>query len=72
MINGLKGVHLATGQEVEIPLNSKEMQLAMVKENEDVCWEYMCTSVLSRTGIQINGQIQLDYIYVNGVTREFH
>lgn len=72
MINGLKGVHLATGQEVEIPLNSKEMQLAMVKENEDVCWEYMCTSVLSRTGIQINGQIQLDYIYVNGVPREFH
>lgn len=72
MINGLKGVHLATGQEVEIPLNSKEMQLAMVKENEDVCWEFMCTSVLSRTGIQINGQIQLDYIYVNGVPREFH
>lgn len=72
MINGLKGVHLATGQEVEIPLNSKEMQLAMVKENEDVCWEYMCTSVLSRTGIQINGQIQLDYIYVDGVPREFH
>lgn len=72
MINGLKGVHLATGQEVEIPLNSKEMQLAMVKENEDVCWEYMCTSVLSRTGIQIIGQIQLDYIYVNGVPREFH
>ena len=72
MINGLKGVHLATGQEIEIPLNSKEMQLAMVKENEDVCWEYMCTSVLSRTGIQINGQIQLDYIYVNGVPREFH
>ena len=72
MINGLKGVHLATGQEVEIPLNSKEMQLAMVKENEDICWEYMCTSVLSRTGIQINGQIQLDYIYVNGVPREFH
>ena len=72
MINGVKGVHLATGQEVEIPLNSKEMQLAMVKENEDVCWEFMCTSVLSRTGIQINGQIQLDYIYVNGVPREFH
>lgn len=72
MINGLKGVHLATGQEVEIPLNSKEMQLAMVKENEDVCWEFMCTSVLSRTGIQINGQIQLDYIYVDGVPREFH
>ena len=72
MINGLKGVHLATGQEVEIPLNTKEMQLAMVKENEDVCWEFMCTSVLSRTGIQINGQIQLDYIYVDGVPREFH
>tara|TARA_X000001036_G_scaffold155570_2_gene147808 strand:- start:18520 stop:18738 length:219 start_codon:yes stop_codon:yes gene_type:complete len=72
MINGLKGVHLATNIPVEIPLNTKEMQLAMVKENEDVCWEYMCTSVLSRTGIQINGQIQLDYIYVNGVPREFH
>ena len=45
MINGLKGVHLATNIPVEIPLNSKEMQLAMVKENEDICWEYMCTSV---------------------------
>ena len=39
MVNGLKGVHIASGIPVEIPLNSKEMQLAMAKEDINACWD---------------------------------
>jgi hypothetical protein len=32
----------------------------------------MCNAVLERTGIEIIGQIEIDYIVVNGVKRTFH
>ena len=48
LINGLKGVHIASGIPVEIPLNSKEMQLAMDNgplQNDS--WEMLNASVVS-------------------------
>jgi len=72
MVNGLKGVHIATGMGVEIPLNSKEMQLAMSKVAVNDCWDDMCASVLSRGGEDIIGQIAIDFIVIGGVDRVFH
>ena len=70
--NGLIGTHLATGQPVTIHLNYKEMQLAMATSNIDTAWEMMNDAVLERTGMEIIGQIELDYIVVNGIKRKFH
>jgi hypothetical protein len=72
MINGLRGVHIASKIPVDIPLNSKEMQLAMVKENINECWSLMCASVLHREGIVIEGEIAIDSIVIGGVERVFH
>ena len=72
MVNGLKGVHIASGIPVEIELNGKEMQLAMAKVNENQCWDDMCSSVLSRGGEDIIGQIEIDFIVINGVDKVFH
>ena len=49
MKNGLIGTHIATGIPVELILNAKEMQLAMVKENINECWELMNDAVFKRT-----------------------
>lgn len=68
--NGLIGTHLATGYPVTIHLNYKEMQLAM--ETNETAWEMMNDAVLERTGTEIIGQIELDYIVVNGVKKTFH
>ena len=62
--NGLIGVHLATSQEVEIPLSAREMQLIHAGGNHD--WNVMCENVKLRTDIEIRGQIQIDYLVVNG------
>ena len=52
MKNGLKCTHLATGYPVDIPLNYKEMQLAMDKsDKQNDSWEIMCALVLDRCGI---------------------
>ena len=72
MVNGLKGVHIASGIPVEIPRNSKEMQLAMSKVDMNQCWDDMCASVLSRGGEDIIGQIEIDFIVIGGVDRVFH
>ena len=72
MVNGLKGVHIASGIPVEIPLNSKEMQLAMSMVDMNQCWDDMCASVLSRGGEDIIGQIEIDFIVIGGVDRVFH
>ena len=78
MQNGLRGTHIATGYPVDIPLNAKEMQLATVKGpyiNE--CWDLMCASVLSRADHNtfvdhIEGNIDIDFIVINGVEKVFH
>ena len=73
MINGLKGVHIASGIPVEIPLNSKEMQLAMDKgpmQNES--WNLMNASVVSRGEMNIIGDIDIDFMVIGGVSKVFH
>jgi len=73
MINGLRGVHIATNIPVDIPLNSKEMQLAMDKgplQNDS--WELMNASVLSRGEMNIIGDIDIDSIVIGGVAKVFH
>ena len=79
MINGLRGTHLATGMPVVIPMNYKELQLALgsigteeVQGNVNASWELMCDAVLQRTGTEIIGQIEIDYIVVDGVKRTTH
>lgn len=72
MVNGLRGVHIASNIPVDIPLNSKEMQLAMSKVHENECWDMMCSSVLSRGGEDIIGQIEIDFIVIGGVEKVFH
>ena len=72
MVNGLKGVHIASGIPVEIPLNSKEMQLAMSKEDMNECWSMMCDSVMHREGIGIIGDIDIEFIVINGIDKVFH
>ena len=75
MINGLVISHLSAefkGDIVYVPLNSKEMQLAMVKDHIDVCWNMMCASVKRRGGPDILGNYQLHFIRINGVDRPLH
>ena len=70
MKNGLIGVHIATGVDVEIPLSEREMQLFHAGGNHD--WNVMCENVKLRTDIEIRGQIQIDYLVVNGNKSVFH
>jgi hypothetical protein len=73
LVNGLKGVDLRTGLRVEIALNYKEMQLVLDQsETVNESWELMCDAVLERTGRQIKGAMDLNYIVVNGVEKVFH
>ena len=73
MVNGLKGVHIASGIPVEIPLNSKEMQLAMDKgplQNDS--WEMLNASVVSRGEMNIIGDIDIESLVIGGVAKVFH
>ena len=73
MVNGLKGVHIASGIPVEIPLNSKEMQLAMDNgplQNDS--WEMLNASVVSRGEMNIIGDIDIESIVIGGVAKIFH
>ncbi len=70
MKNGLIGVHIASGQEVEIPLSAREMQLVHAGGNHQ--WNQMCESVFKRSFIEIIGQIQIDFLVINGNKRVFH
>ena len=70
--NGLIGTHLATDTPVTIHLNYKEMQLAMATNNIDTAWEMMNDAVLERTGMEIIGQIEIDYIVVEETKKVFH
>ena len=70
--NGLRGVHIATGSTVVILLNYKEMQLALDNTHPNESWDLMCEAVKARNGTEIQGQIEIDYIYVEGVRHNFH
>lgn len=73
MKNGIKCTHLATSYPVEIPLNYKEMQLAL--DNSDTMnqsWDILCDAVMERTGIEIQDQMELEEIIINGKVRPLH
>ena len=58
---------------IDIPLNSKEMQLAMDKSNmQNASWSLMCDSVNHQLGIYIIGNYNLDSIFINGVQNPLH
>lgn len=71
MKNGIK-IQDFNGVVSEIPLNSKEMQLALDKSNIDASWSLMCDSVRYRIGIDIIGNYNLVSILVNGNERPLH
>lgn len=68
--NTLEGIHLATSYPFFVRLTRQEAILAQGSTNED--WNAMCTLIASRTGHVIQGQIQIDYLTINGNKREFH
>ncbi len=68
--NTLEGIHLATSYPFLCRLTRQEAVLAQGKTNED--WNAMCKLIASRTGHVIQGQIQIDYMTINGNKREFH
>ena len=77
MVNGLICSHIAEefkGDELLIPLNSKEMQLAMDKnpDSMNASWDLMCKSVQSRNGQGIKNCVNVDFIRINGVDKPFH
>tara|TARA_B100001109_G_scaffold229927_1_gene206142 strand:- start:33 stop:248 length:216 start_codon:yes stop_codon:yes gene_type:complete len=71
MKNGIK-IQDFDGVVSEIPLNSKEMQLALDKDNIDASWSLMCDSVRHRLGIDIIGHCNLISIFINGEERPLH
>jgi hypothetical protein len=73
MNNGIIGTHLATNQPIEIELNAQEMELGLYKGvTGEEKWDTMCELVLERTGIEIIGQIAIDYMVVDGNKHVFH
>ena len=73
MNNGIIGTHLATNTPVEIELTTEEMELGLYKSvTGEEKWDTMCDMVLERTGIEIIGQIEIDYMVVGGNKRVFH
>ena len=74
MVHGLIGTHIATGQVVEIPLNIKETLLGVDvnPETMNISWDMLCDSVQHRTGITIQGEIEIDTFVTRGQHFPFH
>ena len=76
MINGLIISQLSAefrGDKVYVPINSKEMQLALDKSSQqNKSWELMCRSVRYRGGPDIIGNYELHYIRIKGIDRPLH
>ena len=72
MNNGIIGTHLATNTPVEIELTPQEMSLATSNLNKYMDWDIMCENLKERTCIEIKGQIDIDYLVVEGVKKLFH
>ena len=75
LVNGLicSEVGSPLWEDIIIPLNSKEMQLAMDNsEYINESWALMCDSVYQRLGIEIIGKLNIKFIVVNGLAKVFH
>ena len=71
--NCIIGSHIATGYPITIQLTKQEMDLATLTMGDiNTAWDCMCMLVHRRTGQKIIGQIDIDYIVVNGNKRKFH
>ena len=57
---------------IDVPLNSKEMQLALDKSNPDASWDLMCQSIRYRVGIDIIGNFDLVSLILKGDERPLH
>lgn len=73
MINGIR-IQQRGGdfRFIDLPLNSKQMQLAMDKSNIDASWNLLCDSINQMYGISIIGNYNLVNIVVNGDVRPLH
>jgi hypothetical protein len=75
IVNGIGLYHIATGIIEEVPLNTKEMQLALDKTNESASWDMMCDSVEHRTDGTVaimDGNWELEYLIVGGEKKVLH
>ena len=73
MINGIR-IRQRGGdfRDIDLPLNSKQMQLALDKSNIDASWKLLCDSIFQMYGIWIIGNYDLKYIFVNGDKNNLH
>ena len=73
MINGIR-IQQRGGdfRFIDLPLNSKQMQLALDKSNGNKSWDLLCDSIKQMYGIMIIGNYNLDSIFINGVQSPLH
>ena len=73
MINGIR-IRQRGGdfRDIDLPLNSKQMQLALDNSNIDASWNLLCDSINQMYGISIIGNYNLINIIVNGDVRPLH
>jgi len=74
IINGITGTHIATDTPVDIPFNSKQMQLALDKNPDtmNTSWDMVCDICVCNGFIDPRGNMFIDSLVVNGVSRPFH
>ena len=73
MKNGLKGRFVHNNFPVNISLNKKQMQLAMVRgPGGNDAWDIMCDSLVADGKIDPRGRMHIDFIIVDGKPRVFH
>ena len=71
--NCIIGTHIATGYPVHIQLTKQEMDLATISMGDiNRAWDSMCMLVRRRTGQEIIGCMDIQYIVINGNKRKFH
>ena len=67
LFQGLRGTHIATGYPVDIPLNGKQIQLAMDKgPHMNDLWDDMCDSIVANGYIDPRDQMDIDFIVLRG------
>lgn len=73
MVNGLRGRLVVDDNPIDIPLNGKQMQLAMVRgPGGNDAWDIMCDSLVADGKIDPRGRMHIDFIIVDGQQRVFH
>ena len=70
---GISGV-LLDGSPVQIPFNSYQMSLAMDKnaDSQNKSWDMVCDICVSNGFIDPRGNMNIDYIHINGLAKRFH